>query len=68
MRTLMVGKKPASFCFLVAFACDSEYVNSLDLVARLRYYLKLSYDKGASSLSNPCYLKDGQKIPGLGQV
>ena len=36
---------------------DSENVNSLRPVGRSRYYFKLSYDKGASSLSDPYNLK-----------
>ena len=41
----------------MASTCDSKYVKVLDPVARLRYHLKLSYNKGASSLPDPHNLK-----------
>ena len=47
----------------MASTCDSEYVKSLDPVARSRYHSKLSYNKGASSLPDPYNLKGWTNNP-----
>jgi len=47
----------------MASKCDSEYVKSLDLVARSRYHFKLSYNKGESSLPDPYNLKGWTNNP-----
>ena len=64
MRTLVVGKKPTSFCFH-GFRVRSRVrkLKSLDSVARSRYHFKLSYNNGASSLPDPYNLKGWTNIP-----